>query len=169
MFTDGHIEGLVIKPMRLYEDHRGWLSEVFRKDEIPADIMPAMSYVSLTRPRASRGPHEHTHQTDHFAFPGPGNFLFMAWDNRKESPTYGNRSKAVVGSNNKCVIIVPPGVVHGYANISSEASMAYNCPNKLFGGKGKKEEIDEIRHEDDGSSPFVIDFLGHIEKEGLHE
>jgi dTDP-4-dehydrorhamnose 3,5-epimerase len=32
-----------------------------------------------------------------------------------------------------------------------------NCPNRLYRGDQKREEIDEIRHEDDADTPFVMD------------
>ena len=32
-----------------------------------------------------------------------------------------------------------------------------NCPDRLFMGAGKKDPIDEIRHEDDPGNPFVMD------------
>ena len=32
-----------------------------------------------------------------------------------------------------------------------------NLPNRLFLGPGRKDPIDEIRHEDDPSTPFQLD------------
>lgn len=162
MFKDGHIEGLIVRPLKLFEDGRGWLTEIFRKDELQADIMPIMSYVSATRPRKARGPHEHAEQSDYFTFSGPGRFLFMSWDNRKESPTFLNRHHMIAGAGNECVVIVPPGVVHAYANIGDEDGLVYNCPNRLYAGNGKKEAVDEVRHEHDASSPFVVDLKAFI-------
>lgn len=163
MFKDGSIDGLVIKPLTFFKDDRGWLSEIFREDEVAPKIMPAMSYISLTNPGMSRGPHEHTEQTDYFTFFGPGTFLFVAWDNRKGSPTYNNRSALRVGQENRCIVIVPPGLVHGYTNIGHEDGIVFNCPNKLFAGWDKKEKIDEIRHEADSSSLFILDFIKQAE------
>ena len=63
------IEGVVIKNLVKYGDERGWLAEIFRKDEIEA--RPVMGYVSATKPGVVRGPHEHKNQTDIFAFMVP--------------------------------------------------------------------------------------------------
>lgn len=158
MFKDGSIDGLIIKPLKVFEDDRGWLTEIFRKDELTSEIMPVMSYISLTKSGMARGPHEHVDQIDYFAFFGPGNFLFMTWDNRKESPTFNNRVSTIVGSSNQTIVIVPPGIVHAYANLCKEDGLVFNCPNRLYAGKDKKEKVDEVRHEDDSQSPFVIDF-----------
>ncbi len=89
-FTKGPIEGVIIKKLTRHLDHRGSLCETFRADELSAGFTPAMSYISYTEPGISRGPHEHTEQTDLFAMPGPGNFLLKMWDNRPTSPTYGS-------------------------------------------------------------------------------
>lgn len=154
----GQIIGVEIKKLVKHVDSRGCLCETFRLDELPNELKPAMSYVSYTEPGICRGPHEHVYQTDIFSFIGPGNFLIRTWDNRKESVTYGNLIEIYGGTDNPVTVIVPPGVVHGYKNISKlERGMVLNFPDKLFMGWGKKEAIDEIRHEDDGSSPFSME------------
>ena len=62
------------------------------------------------------------------------------------------------GEDNPITVIVPPGVVHGYKNISKlERGMVLNFPDKLFMGWDKKEAIDEIRHEDEQDSPFSLE------------
>ena len=55
--------------------------------------------------------------------------------------------------------IVPPGVVHGYQNISTSIDgMVLNYPDKLYRGWKKKEEVDEVRHEDK-EDEFYLDFI----------
>ena len=54
-------------------------------------------------------------------------------------------------------VIIPPGVVQGYRNISATGrGMVLNFPNRLYRGWGRKEEVDEIRHEDEKESPFIL-------------
>ena len=157
-FTKGPIEGVIIKKLTKHLDHRGFLCETFRADELPPGLTPVMSYVSYTEPGLTRGPHEHLKQTDIFAMLGPGNFQVKMWDNRKESPTYKHYQVIYLGQDNPATVIIPPGVVHGYKNISTTArGMVLNYPDQLFMGEGKKEELDEIRHEDDPSSPFQME------------
>ncbi len=156
-WSKGQIEGVEIKQLTKFVDRRGFLCETFRLDELPRDLKPVMSYVSYTEPGVARGPHEHREQTDIFAFLGPGNFLLRLWDNRPESPTRGNFMELIVGADNPVTVIIPPGVVHGYRNISAaERGMVLNFPNRLYRGWGRQEEVDEIRHEDDIDSPFVL-------------
>ncbi len=152
-----NIEGVVIKELKRYKDERGWLSELYREDEIGGEIMPAMSYVSETLPGVTRGPHEHKHQTDYFCFVGPSTFKVYLWDNRKGSKGFGKHVTVNAGMDEPKIVIVPPGVVHAYKNIGEVPGLVFNAPNKLFMGKDKKEEIDEIRYEDDENSGFIID------------
>lgn len=148
-FKKGNIEGVQITKLVKYVDERGYLVETFRLDSLPEGLKPEMAYVSYTEPGFGRGPHEHEAQTDVFSFIGPGNFKMYLWDYRKESPTYGNRMIFFGGVDNPLTVTVPPGVVHGYKNISRlERGMVLNFPDKLFAGWDKKEKIDEIRHED---------------------
>ncbi|NUQ64370.1 MAG: dTDP-4-dehydrorhamnose 3,5-epimerase family protein [Pirellulales bacterium] len=157
MFHDGPIDGLVVKRLRRFEDARGWLVELFRQDELPPADFPVMAYISQTLPGVARGPHEHAEQSDYFAFVGPGDFKLYLWDDRPASPTYRWRQTLVVGQSDLAAVIVPPGVVHAYKNISDFPGIVFNCPNRLYAGEGKKSPVDEIRHEDSPDSPFQFD------------
>ncbi len=149
---------MIIKRLIKHPDRRGFLCETFRLDELPTGLQPVMSYVSYTEPGLTRGPHEHKEQTCIFTLIGPGNFLLKMWDNRRESPTYLCYMELVAGNDNPITVIVPPGVVHGYKNISiNERGLVINYPDKLYMGEGKKETADEIRHESNPGSPFQID------------
>ena len=158
-FKIGEIEGVVIEKLIKFSDERGFLVEAFRIDNLPDNLQLAMSYISYTKPGIARGPHEHKKQTDVFCFMGPGNFKIKLWDNRKESKTYGYCRVVIGGEDNPIRVIVPPGVVHGYKNISSDADgMVINYPDKLYQDWNRKEEVDEIRHEDAGDE-FYLDFI----------
>lgn len=149
------IKDVIIKNLNRYSDERGWLTEIFRRDEL--NFSPAMSYVSLTKPGVVRGPHEHVAQSDCFVFLGPGNFRLYLWDRRTASSTNGEAVEIEVGASNPTLVIVPPGVVHGYKCISDVPALSINLPDKLYKGEGKKEEIDEIRWESNPDSPYKID------------
>lgn len=156
-FIDGPIHGVIFKPIQVRHDHRGWLAEIYRRDEIPPDIHPAMAYISETLPGVARGPHEHATQTDYFAFIGPGDFTLYLWDARTNSPTFGNRIKSLVGQSNKQAVIVPPGVVHAYKNSGTIPGWVINEPNQLYAGPARQEPVDEIRHENISHSPYSLD------------
>ena len=155
IFTEGIIDGVVCRNLSKHNDHRGWLTEVFRLDELE-NFEPAMCYVSLTLPGVTRGPHEHREQSDYFVFTGPGTFEIHLWDNRWDSVTCGHHQILEAGAGCPMSVIVPPGVVHGYKNISKIPGLVINCPDKLFAGWNRSEPVDEIRHEEDHGSPFQI-------------
>ncbi len=149
------IEGVIIKKLNKYDDDRGYLMEIYRSDE--SQIKPEMSYISLTKPQVSRGPHEHVFQSDFFIFPGPGDFCLYLWDRRQNSKTNGEQLKIEVGEKNPCSVIVPPGVVHAYKCISNISAFSINLPDKLYKGQNKQNEVDEIRWEEKNDNPYIID------------
>lgn len=158
IFAKGKIQDVVVYPLKKFVDERGWLAELFRHDELAAEFYPAMAYISVTEPLVQRGPHEHVDQADLFCFIGTGNFKLRMWDNRADSPTYRYMMTLFVGADNPQAIIVPKGVVHAYKNVSAaERGVVINCPNRLFMGEGKKDSVDEIRHEDDPDTIYRID------------
>ncbi|MCD4762149.1 dTDP-4-dehydrorhamnose 3,5-epimerase family protein [bacterium] len=149
------IDGVIVKKLNKYNDERGWLVEIYRNDEV--EYQPVMSYISVTKPGVVRGPHEHKDQSDCFVFIGPGAFRLYLWDRREESATNGETVTIEVGENKPTMVIVPPGVVHGYKCISDCDAWCINLPDRLYKGNEKKEEIDEIRWEEDKNSPYKIE------------
>jgi len=156
-FKEGPINGVVIRELRQFKDSRGWLAELFRHDELDGEFYPAMAYTSSTNPGVTRGPHEHVDQADLFCFIGPSNFKLRLWDNREESDTFNCVMTLSVGEDNPQSVLVPKGVVHAYRNIGTVDGIVFNCPNRLYMGEGKREPIDEIRHEDDPDTIYRID------------
>jgi dTDP-4-dehydrorhamnose 3,5-epimerase len=153
-FRDGEIKGVIIRKLAKAQDSRGWLAELFRNDELDGEFIPTMAYISSTKPGITRGPHEHREQADFFCFIGPSNFKLRMWDNREESETFRCVTTIVVGQENPSAVLVPAGVVHAYQNIGDAEGIVINCPNKLYRGPGRREEVDEIRHENDSETIF---------------
>lgn len=145
--------GVLVRSLRKFSDARGWLIETFRDDELPEGFDPTMGYISLTHPGVVRGPHEHKDQTDGFVFLS-GKFRLYLWENRQGSDP--QELTMDVGEENPTFVTVPPGVVHAYKNIGDGDAFVLNFPDQLFMGWGKKEPVDEIRHEDDPDSRFQL-------------
>ena len=55
------------------------------------------------------------------------------------------------------VEVTPVGVVHAYKNVGREVGIVLNAANRLYKGVGRKEPVDEIRHEDRPDSPFQLE------------
>lgn len=156
-FRRGQIKDVVVYDLRKFVDERGWLAELFRRDELAEEFYPAMAYISSTLPGVTRGPHEHVEQADLFCFMGPSNFKLRMWDNRPQSETFNSVMTLFVGEDNPRAVIVPKGVVHAYRNIGRSSGIVINCPNRLYMGQSKRDAVDEIRHEDDPHTIYRID------------
>lgn len=116
--------------------------ELFRSDHLVPSNIPVMGYVSQTEPGVVRGPHEHREQSDLFCFSGPGDFELVLSDKT------GYEERHLVGEKNPVMVIVPPGVLHSYKNLSDRPGLVFNFPNSLYGGPGRCYPVDEIRHEE---------------------
>jgi dTDP-4-dehydrorhamnose 3,5-epimerase len=149
------IDGVEVTALRYFEDRRGWLTEIYRDDEL--SVHPVMSYVSKTYPGVARGPHEHRDQADVFVFMGPSTFRIYLWDNRPDSPTHGRRMRFEAGVSWPARVVVPAGVVHAYKNVGDVDGLVINCPDRLYAGEGRREPVDEIRWEDDPGGRFQLD------------
>jgi dTDP-4-dehydrorhamnose 3,5-epimerase len=156
-FHPGSIHDVLWRPLRKFTDARGWLCELFRHDELPPEFHPVMAYISMTEPGVARGPHEHVDQSDCFCFLGPSLFQVFLWDARQQSPTYLTFQTATVGEDQPMLLVVPPGVVHAYKNVGGTEGIVYNFPNRLYRGPGRRDPIDEIRHEDKSDTPFRLE------------
>ena len=154
------IDGVSVKLLTKNEDKRGWLLEVWRSDDVDIPVMPAMSYISCTKPDTVRGPHEHVEQTDIFVFL-TGEWAVRLWDDRVGSKTYGVERTILVSK--PTTVVVPPGVIHAYANIGQDDGLVINLPDKLYCGKLKKQTPDELRHE--GNPRYSVDgMIRKVEK-----
>jgi len=152
-FSEGVISDVNVVPLERRRDHRGWLMELFRNDEIE-QALPAMAYVSESDSAVVRGPHMHWKQTDHFVVIGPGDFEFCCWDDRPESPSAGVRQIIAAGESHPKRISIPPLIVHAYKNVSGAAAWLFNFPDQLYAGNGRNQVVDEVRYEDCPDHPF---------------
>lgn len=151
-WRDGSIEGVEVATLHRYRDDRGYLFELFRDDEL--SVSPVMGYYSATRSGVTRGPHEHARQTDVFIF--LPSFELYLWDARPSSPTYRVRQKFRFDQG-ATRVVVPPGVVHAYKCVCEEGQLgvAFNFPDVLYAGEGRKGPVDETRHEEDPQTVYA--------------
>lgn len=156
-FISGTIHDVVARDLRKIPDERGWLTELFRQDELSEEFYPVMSYISSTEPGVTRGPHVHLRQADLFCFTGPSNFMLRMWDDRPHSKTYRHVMTLLAGEDNPKLVLVPEGIVHAYRNVGTIPGIIINCPNRLYRGEGRLELPDEIRYEDDPDTIFRVD------------
>src|SRR2546421_3383039 len=47
-FIEAAIQDVIVRDLRKFTDSRGWLTELFRRDEVALEFSPAMAYISST-------------------------------------------------------------------------------------------------------------------------
>ncbi|MGH7951478.1 MAG: dTDP-4-dehydrorhamnose 3,5-epimerase family protein [Limisphaerales bacterium] len=150
------LPGVRVEVLPVFKDERGSLHELFRADEIPADFKPAMACSSWSHASVTRGPHQHVGQDDYFTFAGPSDFHVYLWDDRAGSAKAARGWFIVTGEKFPSRIFVPRGVVHAYRNIGNSSGLVVTVTNLLFKGEGRREPVDEIRHELNPNSPYLV-------------
>jgi dTDP-4-dehydrorhamnose 3,5-epimerase len=150
------LPGVRVEALPVYKDPRGSLHELFRADEIPAGFEAVMACSSWSHPGVARGPHQHVGQDDYFTFAGPSNFTVYLWDDRPGSAKEAKGWFIQTGEPAPSRIYVPRGVVHAYRNTGTVPGLVVTASNLLFKGEGRRDPVDEIRHELNPNSPYQL-------------
>lgn len=146
--------GVRLEGIPVFNDPRGSLYELYRTDEIPRGFQPVMACASWSHPGVTRGPHQHVGQDDYFTFAGPSEFQVALWDARPTGAGAAQGWLIAAGETHPTRIYVPRGVVHGYRNVGRVPGLVVTVASLLFAGVGRREPVDEIRHERDPHSPY---------------
>ena len=124
------IDGVSANALRLIPDERGRLMEIMRRDW-PVFKKFGQVYMTTNYPGVVKAWHYHTKQTDNVACV-KGMIKLALFDNREGSPTKGEVNEFIIGEHNPKLIVIPPGVYHGWKCISENESIVVNCPDELF-------------------------------------
>jgi dTDP-4-dehydrorhamnose 3,5-epimerase len=131
------IEGVKTKPLRVIPDERGFLMEMLRSDDTLFQKFGQV-YVSVAYPGVVKGWHYHKRQTDYFTIV-KGMMKVVLYDQRKESPTFGELNEFFMGELNPVLLVIPPLVVHGMKAIGTEPGYLVNCPTEPYDYKNPDE------------------------------
>jgi len=133
------IEGVRVKELKAHADERGALMEILRSDD---EIFSAFGqvYVSYNYPGVVRAWHYHRHQDDLWTVV-KGMVKAVLYDAREGSPTRGTVEEHFIGEQNRLLLRIPVGVIHGYKTVGSETALLLNFPTRLY----NREEPDEHR------------------------
>ena len=124
------IDGVVVKPLRLIPDERGWLMEMLRADD-PFFQQFGQCYVTAVYPGVVKGWHYHKQQTDHFVGVH-GMAKVVLYDRRETSPTRGEVNEFFLGERNNSLVLIPPGVLHGMKGIGTDVALIINLPTHTY-------------------------------------
>ena len=113
------IEGILIEPLQIYPDDRGFFCELARfgtglaSKMVPDDQRKIQVSLTLTYPGTIKAIHYHSEQTDLWA-PVSGMVQVFLYDLRRNSSTFGAINTIFAGRFQPWEILIPPGVAHGY-------------------------------------------------------
>jgi dTDP-4-dehydrorhamnose 3,5-epimerase len=124
------IDGVTTTVLRLIPDERGRLMEVMRSDW-PIFKKFGQVYMTTNYPGVVKAWHYHTKQTDNVACV-KGMVKLVLFDGREGSPTHREVNEFFIGEHNPKLIVIPPGVYHGWKCISESESVVVNCPDELY-------------------------------------
>ena len=133
------IDGAKVKDLKVIPDDRGLLMEMLRSDD-PDFRQFGQVYVTMVYPGVVKGWHYHKQQTDYFVCLG-GIAKVVLHDRREGSPTFGETNVFEIGWQNQQLVIIPPGVFHGFTALGDEPAYIVNIPTELF----DYEDPDEFR------------------------
>ena len=120
-----------------HEDDRGYLFEIIHNSD---SFVTQLGQVYLVADRIElvvRAYHKHKELHDWFSIVH-GSAKFVLVDDRKDSPTYKKSDILVSSARKPSIIVVPPGIYHGWMSLEpntlmcSIASHEYNrkCPDE---------------------------------------
>jgi dTDP-4-dehydrorhamnose 3,5-epimerase len=148
------IDGVSTQKLRLIPDERGRLMEILRSDW-PVFKKFGQVYMTTNYPGVVKAWHYHRKQTDMVACV-KGMVKLVLFDGREGSPTHREVNEFFVGEHNPTLVVIPPGVYHGWKCISESESVVINCPDELF----DYEHPDEHRAPyDDPNIPYDWDIV----------
>lgn len=119
------IHGVNITPLKQILDERGKVMHMLRCD---SEVFQGFGeiYFSCIYPGAIKAWHIHSRMTLNYAVPF-GHIKFVLYDDRLESSTRGELQELFLGSDNYCLVTVPPMVWNGFKGIGAEMAIVANC------------------------------------------
>ena len=125
------IDGVKIIPLNLFVDDGGAMNEIIRLDEngnalMVPDFKVRQSNFSVLMPGTIKAFHLHYNQEDLWFVMPDDRVLVGLFDARKNSSTYKQSMRFVLGAGRSQLLYIPRGVAHGLANIwTKTANMIY--------------------------------------------
>jgi dTDP-4-dehydrorhamnose 3,5-epimerase len=138
------INDVKVIDLSAHYDDRGYLIEVARHadDPEPHGVVHQFGQVYLVGNMAGgtvRAFHKHAELWDWF-FISHGSAKFVLKDDRADSSTYGEMMTIVVGDRRPRLIVVPPGVYHGWMSLEDDTQMVSTASHTY-----NREQPDEVR------------------------
>ena len=119
------IDGIILTPLKQIFDERGKVMHMLREDS-PIFSRFGEIYFSCSHPGAVKAWHLHKELTLNYAVIH-GQIKFVLYDERKDSPTFGEVQELFISPENYYLVTVPPGIWNGFKSIGNLTSILANC------------------------------------------
>jgi len=119
------IEGIQIKPLKIFRDERGQTMHMMRCDDGVFSKFGEI-YFSVVNAGIVKGWKKHLAMTQHFAVPR-GNIKLVIYDDRSASPTKDQIQEIFVGEDNYQLITIPSQVWYAFRAENKQSAMVANC------------------------------------------
>jgi len=138
------IEGVQLINLNMFVDDGGALAEVVRLDEqgnlqILPEFKVRQSTYSQMLPGTIKAFHLHYNQEDLWFVVPTDRLLIGLFDARKDSPTYNQTMRFVLGAGRAQALYIPRGVAHGLANIGTQPANMIYFVNQCFDASNPDE------------------------------
>lgn len=136
------MEGIKVFELNRIIDERGSFTEIMRTDwtELFGDEKIQQSNLSVSHPGMIRAWHRHARgQVDYYVVV-KGTVKICAYDNDKNSKTYGNLTEIISSDQKLQVVRVPGHYWHGIKTLGKDTSMLVYFINNLYDYENPDEE-----------------------------
>jgi dTDP-4-dehydrorhamnose 3,5-epimerase len=125
------LDGVKLKMLANVCDDRGTVCEIFRFDWKISDEPLVHVFQTSTYPGRVKAWLVHRRHTDRL-FVATGMLQIALFDDRPESPTRGRINEFFLGELRRGVLVVPPGIYHGWKNIGQTESIVISMPTESY-------------------------------------
>jgi dTDP-4-dehydrorhamnose 3,5-epimerase len=129
------IDGVQYRLTRPVSHKDGHLSEAFRADWGVTDVPIVQVNLTVTFPGKIRAWGIHRFTVDRL-FAATGSLCIVCYDGRHGSPTFGGINEFMLGGRNQGLLVIPPGVFHGWKNIGQDEATIVSMPSQLYDHEG---------------------------------
>ena len=130
-FNETPIKDVYLIDTKVFSDERGYFIETYNESafkEAGINYSFIQDNQSLSRKGVLRGLHfQKKHSQAKLVRVLSGEVFDVVVDLRKDSPTYGKWTSAVLSEENKKQLLIPRGFAHGFLVLSDTAVFAYKC------------------------------------------
>jgi len=129
------IDGVKYRLARAVSHHHGHLTEAYRADWGITDFPVVQVNLTSTFPGRVRAWGIHRFTIDRL-FAATGSLCIVCYDGRPDSPTFGAVNEFMLGERNQGLVVIPPGVFHGWKNTGNDEATIVSMPSQLYNHEG---------------------------------